>query len=87
MGTAVLGSAVLAFDRQGEPVGRRIQQVTLGVNEEKQREQPDAQAQFTDIVDLPKGRNYLYLAVWDTLTHRIGTVNAEVNVDETKSGQ
>lgn len=79
-GTDVMGSAVLAFNAYGEPVAKRMLQVTLTVDEARARTVPHAKIQFWETVNLPKGRNYLYLAVWDTMTGRMGTVNAEVDV-------
>jgi hypothetical protein len=35
---------------------------------------------FTQTINLPQGRNYLYLALWDALTGRMGTVDAVVEV-------
>jgi len=79
-GTDVLGSALLAFNHYGEPVAKRLLEVTLSIDEAKQRAMPDAKAEFVETVNLPKGRDYLYVAVWDTMTGRMGTLNAEVDV-------
>ena len=79
-GTDVMGSAVLAFNSYGEPVAKRMLQVTLTVDEAREQAAPHARIEFLETVNLPKGRNYLYLAVWDTMTGRMGTVNAEVEV-------
>jgi VWFA-related protein len=79
-GTDVMGSAVLAFNSYGEPVAKRMLQVTLTVDEARERAVPHARIEFVETVNLPKGRNYLYLALWDTMTGRMGTVNAEVDV-------
>jgi len=80
-------SAVLAFDHDGEPVQKRGQKVTLSVDEMKKRTVPNAEVEFTQTVNLPKGRNYLYLAVWDTVTGRLGTINAEVEVGKAVEGR
>lgn len=80
VGTAVMGSAVLALNHHGEPVAKRWQKVTLKVDEAKEQALSNASIEFTQTVDLPKGRDYLYLGVWDALTGRMGTVNAEVEV-------
>jgi VWFA-related protein len=79
-GTDVMGSAVLAFNQLGEPVSKRLLEVTLTVDEARAHSLPDATVVFTESVNLPKGRDYLYLAVWDTMTGRMGTVNAEADV-------
>lgn len=79
---SVMGSAVLAFDHYGEPVAKQLRQVTVSVDEAKENRLPDANLAFAQTVDLPKGWNYLYLAVWDPATGRMGTVNAQVNVEK-----
>jgi len=78
--TDVIDSAVLAFDHDGEPVAKRSQKVTLHVDERKKRALPSAEIEFSQSVNLPSGRNYLFVAVWDTVTGRLGTVNADVDV-------
>jgi hypothetical protein len=80
VGTAELGTAVWAFNHDGEPVARNAMNVKLGVDEEKARTVRNPTVIFTQTINLPQGRNYLYLALWDALTGRIGTVDAEVEV-------
>jgi VWFA-related protein len=80
VGTAKLGAAVWAFNHDGEPVARNAMNVTLAVDEQKARTVPKAAVIFTQTINLPQGRNYLYLALWDAMTGRIGTVDAEVEV-------
>lgn len=84
-GKIVLGAAVLAFNESGSLVSRRMQEVTMSVNETKLRTLPDPRLDFATTVSLPKGRSYLYLAVWDTATERMGTISANVEVG--KSGK
>jgi VWFA-related protein len=79
---SVVGSAVLAFDHNGEPVAKQLRQVTVSVDEAKEHRLPDANIAFAETVDLPKGWNCLYLAVWDPATGRMGTVNAQVDVEK-----
>jgi hypothetical protein len=80
IGTAELGAAVWAFNYDGEPAARNAINVTLAVNERKARTVSNPAVIFTRMLTLPKGRNYLYLALWDAMTGRIGTVDAEVEV-------
>jgi len=77
---SVMGSAVLAFDHYGSPVAKQLRQVTVDVDETKEQLLPNANIAFAETVDLPKGWNYLYLAVWDPASGRMGTVNAQVEV-------
>ncbi len=80
VGTDELGTAVLAFDQNGESVARRMMKVTVGVDERKANSLPNAGLIFTLTVNLPQGHNYLYLGLWDMMTRRMGIVNAEVQV-------
>ena len=80
VGTDELGTAVLAFDQNGESVARRMMKVTVGVDERKANSLPNAGLIFTLTVNLPQGHNYLYLGLWDMMTRRMGMVNAEVQV-------
>jgi VWFA-related protein len=80
VGTAELGTAVWAFNHDGEPVARNAMNVRLAVDEQKARTVPKAALIFTETINLPQGQNYLYLALWDARTGRIGTVDAEVEV-------
>jgi VWFA-related protein len=80
VGAAELGTAVWAFNHDGEPVARTAMNVKLGVDEGKVKTVRNPTVIFTQNINLPKGRNYLYLALWDALTGRIGTVDAEVEV-------
>jgi VWFA-related protein len=81
-GTDELGATVFVYDRNGELVSRKALKFTLGVNQQKARSDPNARLIFSQIVNLPKGSNYLYLGLWDTTTGRMGTVNAAVDVKQ-----
>lgn len=78
--TDKVGVAVLAFDRNGDRVAKRMLELTMGVHEDMVRNQPNAALIFNETVNLPRGRNYLYLGVWDMTSGQMGTVNAEVEV-------
>jgi VWFA-related protein len=80
VGTAALGTAVWAFNHDGEPVARNAMNVTLAVDEQKAKTVRNPAVIFTETINLSQGRNYLYLALWDAMTGRIGTVDAEVEV-------
>ena len=79
-GTDEVGVAVVAFDQNGERVAKRMLKLTMGVHEDIARNQPNAALVFNETVNLPRGRNYLYLGVWDMTSGRMGTVNAEFEV-------
>lgn len=80
VGVADLGAALWAFSQDGEPVARNAISVTLDVDERKASTVTNPAVIFTQPISLPRGRSYLYLAVWDAVTGRIGTLNAEVEV-------
>jgi VWFA-related protein len=82
VGTDELGVAVFVYDRNGELVSRKALKFALGIDEQKLRSQPNAKLYFSQTLNLPKGSNYLYLAVWDMTTGRMGTVNAAVDVQK-----
>jgi len=84
--TMVVGTAVLAFNRDGQTMARRFQETKLAVDEARARAMPNAMVTLHLRVNLPYGRNYLYLAVWDTRTGRLGTVDAEVDVKKEREG-
>ena len=82
VGKDVVGLALLAFNNNGEPVARRMLRVTASVNEQKAETLPDGVLMIPAVVNLRPGRTYLYLGVWDTTTGRMGTVEAEVDVQK-----
>uniref|UniRef100_A0A7V4XQY5 VWA domain-containing protein n=1 Tax=Acidobacterium capsulatum TaxID=33075 RepID=A0A7V4XQY5_9BACT len=75
-----LGAAILAFNQYSDPVSHRVQQSTLTINTDPLRKLPDARFPFDELIYLPKGDDYLYLAVWDTTTGRMGTLNIPLKV-------
>ena len=79
-GTSHVGAAVIAFNQAGQPIGHVSQQVTLNFEEALYNEHPLAALSFNQLIDLPKKEEaYLYIAVWDTATGRMGTIDVPVN--------
>jgi VWFA-related protein len=76
----VLGVAAFAFNGNGTPVERRAEQVTITAKTAALEKDPQASFNFDQQVNLPKGENYLYLAVWDLTNGRLGTVQMPVEV-------
>ncbi|HTV83019.1 MAG TPA: VWA domain-containing protein [Acidobacteriaceae bacterium] len=70
-----LGCAVLAFDQFGTPVVREAWKMNMTADERQLRSVPHGRVAFTANVNLPRGRNYLDVAVWDVTTGRMGTMN------------
>lgn len=79
-GTDLLGIAIIAFNQFGTPIARDLQQVRLTVNEAGIRDNPNANLGFDQQINLPIGRDYLSVVVWDMTSGRTGTLNLPLNV-------
>ncbi len=79
-----LGLGILAFDRYGTPLVRSVTEHDFEVNEDKLRLHPETQIPATQLIDLNPGDTYLYLAVWDPTTERIGTMTVPLQVPKGK---
>lgn len=64
----------LSFDKNGDVVSRIGTSVSLDVNLVKLRSNPHLVFPFDQRINLRKGDNYLYLAIWDAHTGRLGTL-------------
>ena len=87
VGTDELGTAVFVYDRNGNLVSREGLRFTLGIDEQKLKDWPDAKLYFSQTVNLPPGSIFLYIGLWDKTTGRNGTVNAAVDVDNPTQGR
>jgi VWFA-related protein len=78
-----IGAGLVAFNQYGRPVGKISQKFTLSFNGDKLSKlsnTPNSYLYFDQQFTLPKGQDYLFVAVWDTLGGRIGTIQIPVNV-------
>jgi hypothetical protein len=75
-----IGAGLVAFNQYGRPVARLSQKVTLSFNGDKLSKAPNGKVYFDQQFSLPKGQDYLFVAVWDTLSGRLGTVQVPLNV-------
>jgi VWFA-related protein len=75
-----IGAGVVAYNRYGRSIGRLGQKFTLSFNGDKLSKTPNASLTFDQQFNLPKGEDYLVVAVWDTTTGRLGTIQVPVNV-------
>ncbi len=75
-----IGAGVVAFNQYGRPVGRVSQKFTLSFDGDKLTKGPNGNIYFDQQFSIPKGQNYLFVAVWDTLGGRLGTVQIPLNV-------
>jgi len=79
-----VGAAILAFNRYGRLTGSVAQKLTFDLNEEKLKENPTGKFGFDQQINLPKGEDYLYIALWDLINGRLGTLQLPVNVEKPK---
>lgn len=79
-----LGAAILAFNHFGRLTGREAQEFTFFINVEKLNANPPAKFAFDQQINLPKGEDYLYVALWDMSNGRLGTLQLPLEVVKTK---
>jgi VWFA-related protein len=72
--------AVMAFNRDGYAVVKNADRVSLTINPDSLREHPMAPIAIDQQVYLQKGDEYLYLAVWDRASGRLGTLQIMFDV-------
>jgi VWFA-related protein len=78
-GTLKVGAAVMTFDQYGGRKGWLSQTLHLSFKEAQSRD-PQAQIAFDQSVNLPKGNDTLYLAIWDASSGRVGAMEVPVSV-------
>lgn len=83
--TITFGIAAFAVNRDGRAVARHGVQVRMTINDESLRQHPDAPVVVDQQLNLNKGDEYLYLAVWDMASRRMGTL--QIAVDVPKAGK
>lgn len=81
----VFGVAAIVLNAEGRAVGTHAERVTLTLNEDVVRKNPDAPLVFDQRLNFKKEDQYLYLAVWDMTSGRLGTLQVPVKV--TKPGK
>ena len=76
-----LGLGVVAINQYGRLVTRIAQQVTLGLAQEHlDSAPPGTRVSLDQQVNLPVGEDFLYIAVWNTKTGRVGTLQIPLAV-------
>jgi VWFA-related protein len=75
-----LGVAVFAFNDQGAAVDHLADRVTLTVNQDKLSLLPKQVIPVDQQINLRKGQTYLYFAVWDMASGRLGTLQIPLKV-------
>ncbi len=76
----VFGVAAVVLNRDGRAVDRHAERVTMSLNEDAARLHPNAPLAFDQRLNLKKDDQYLYLAVWDTTSGRLGTLQIPLQV-------
>lgn len=84
-GEVTAGAAILAVNDYGRPVAHAIQVFKLNFDEQQVAGSPNGLLSLDQEIDVPKGQEYLYLAVWDAETGRVGTL--QLSLDVTKPVQ
>ena len=72
--------AAIVINGDGRAIDSRAEQVTIALNEDAIRHHPDAPLTFDQRLNLKKDDEYLYLAVWDMTSGRLGTLQVPVHV-------
>jgi len=78
--TDEMGTAIMVVNRYGDPLARKLEKVTVRLDVEKLRAAPASKLAVDEPIDLPTGEDYLYVAVWDLRTGRMGAVEVTANV-------
>jgi VWFA-related protein len=79
-GAVTAGAAILAVNDYGRPVAHAIQVFKLNFDAQQLQATPNGMLSLDQEIDVPKGQTYLYLAVWDTVTGRVGTLQLSLDV-------
>ena len=75
-----IGVAVFAFNDAGSAETRLADKLTFAINEDNLRLHPKALIPVDQQINLHKGQKYLYLAVWDMTSGRLGTLQIPLKV-------
>jgi VWFA-related protein len=75
-----VGVGVAVTNRWGTPVTHTARKMEFSVDERRLSAVPDTPVQLEQTLDLPVGDDYLYLALWDPLGKRLGTLSLSQHV-------
>ncbi|HEX4008332.1 MAG TPA: VWA domain-containing protein [Acidobacteriaceae bacterium] len=81
-GQVMVGTAILAVNDFGRPVGHGLQVYKLNFDPKQVATQPNGKLTVDQVIALPHGHNFVYLAVWDTATGRLGTIQLPLTVEK-----
>ena len=74
-----------AFNDAGSAEARLADKLTFAINEDNLRLHPKALIPVDQQINLNKGQKYLYLAVWDMTSGRLGTLQIPLKVLSTQT--
>lgn len=75
-----LGAVAVVLDSQGNIVAQYARLIKLGIGITDLHTKPHAHFNLTLPISLPRGQDDIYLAVWDTSTGRLGTLQIPLEV-------
>lgn len=76
-----IGAALLVFNHFGRPTGQVAQRLTFTFTAESMKA---TRFGFDQHINLPRGEDFLYIALWDTTNGRLGTLQLPLDVEKTK---
>jgi VWFA-related protein len=79
----IFGVAAVVLNRDGRVVDKHAERVTMTRKEDVLRLHPEVPFVFDQRLDLKKEDDYLYLAVWDMTSGRLGTLQIPLQVPRT----
>lgn len=82
--TDMIGAAILALNRNGEPITRIAEEAKLGVNVDRLKADPKGVLAFDQQINLPPGEDYLDISLWDMTTGRVGMLTVPIAVSKIK---
>jgi hypothetical protein len=82
--TVQCGAAVIAFNANGTLTARHAQEIIFALNEEAASHPAGRRLPVNVEVQLATGDVYLYLAAWDVLSKRMGSLEIPYHVDVPK---
>ena len=73
-----IGTGLLAINEFGRPVKTLVQEVGLTLDPDKWKSNPNGTLQFDQVIELPKGSDYLDITVWNITTRQLGSINVPI---------
>lgn len=75
-----VGAGLLAVNSLGTPIARQVNGLSIGIDPDKFRANPDGTIGFDEEIHLPRGEDFLYIIAWDEASGRFGMVQVPVTV-------